>query len=196
MWWIIVAIVVTLVPYTWISLRYRKEGRAFEPYGDMKRQANVRRLLTAGFHRIPLTAERPADKPFQGSSPLPFATPQPSAPGIPAALKDTLIESPNLPEEILAVKAATTASTLLPYTIEIDCTVADAGYGLSSAYLYLKDNAVYLLVDCERFAGELRSRSQEMPLRLTAPAGSLPAGNYLVVASGAKLSKQWALTVQ
>ncbi len=196
MWWIVVAIVAVLVPYTWVSLHYRKEARPFEPYSDMKRQANVQRLLTAGFHRITLSAERPADAAFEGSSPAPLASPQPALAGIPAALKDTLIEIPSLPEEIRSVKAPATASTLLPYTVDLDCTVADLGYGLSSAYLYLKDNTLYLLTDCEKLAGDLRSRSQDMPLRLTAPAGSLPVGEYVVVAAGAKSSQQWILTVK
>ncbi len=193
MWWIVVAIVAVLVPYTWVTVHYRKEARPFEPYSDMKREANVQRLATAGFQRITLLAERPADAAYQGS---PLASSQPAPAGIPAVLKDTLIEIPSLPEEIRSVTAPATASTLLPYTVDLDCTVADTGYGLASAYLYLKDTVLYLMADCEKVAGELRSRSQAMPLRLTAPAGSIPPGHYVVLAAGSKSSQQWNLTVK
>src|SRR5690606_6014035 len=42
--WVIVAIIAILVPYTFLTLRYRKPGPAFQPYEDMKNQANVTRL--------------------------------------------------------------------------------------------------------------------------------------------------------
>jgi hypothetical protein len=46
--WIVVAIVAVIVPYTFLTLRYRRPGKAFEPYADMKDRANTMRLLSAG----------------------------------------------------------------------------------------------------------------------------------------------------
>ena len=57
------AILAVVVPYTWLTLAYRKPGPAFQPYEDLRRQANVKRLLAAGYQRISLTAQRPADRP-------------------------------------------------------------------------------------------------------------------------------------
>ena len=46
--WIALAILVVIVPYTVIRWQYRKPNRAFEPYADMKNQANTLRAATAG----------------------------------------------------------------------------------------------------------------------------------------------------
>lgn len=192
--WIILAILLAIVPYTWISLHYRKQARPFEPYNDLKQRANVHRLLAAGYHRIPLSAERPADRPIPSSAAQASLGPAPG--GIPAALKETLIEVPNLPEAIRAVNAAATCSTLLPYTIDIECTLPGLDLGLASSFLYLKDKELILLNGFESFAGELRSRTREIPLRLTAPAGTLPPGDYQVIAVGARNSLQWQLSVK
>src|ERR1041385_8351505 len=95
--WIVVAITVVIVPYTFITLHYRRPDKAFEPYADMKDRANTMRLLSAGFQRVSLAAARPAD-PVRGAA----ATVQPAPGGIPAALKTTLVDQPLLPAEILS----------------------------------------------------------------------------------------------
>lgn len=192
--WIVLAILLTLVPYTWISLHYRKQARPFEPYNDLKQRANVHRLLAAGFNRIPLSADRPADAPL--ASPAAQASPMPAPAGIPAVLKDALVDVPNLPDAILSAKAAASASTLLPYVMELECSLSNLNLGLASSYLYLKGSDLCILTDFETFAGDLRSRSRNLALRLTAPAGSIPAGEYRVIASGARESVQWRLTVK
>ena len=192
--WIVLTILLAIVPYTWISLHFRKKARPFEPYNDLRQRANVHRLLAAGYHRIPLAAERPADQVL--SSPAARAEITPAAGGIPAALKDTLVEIPNVPEAIRGVITSAASSTLLPYTIDIDCTLSDLNLGLASSYLYLKGDELILLNGFEAVAGELRSRSREMTLRLTAPAGTLPPGNYQVTAVGAHESRQWHLNVK
>src|SRR5262245_25725972 len=52
--WVVVAILLLIVPYTIITLKYRKAGPAYEPYEDLKNRANVSRLLAAGYQRIPI----------------------------------------------------------------------------------------------------------------------------------------------
>ncbi|HRP06285.1 MAG TPA: hypothetical protein PLV87_15335, partial [Opitutaceae bacterium] len=122
--------------------------------------------------------------------------PRPALGGIPAALKETLVDVPSLPESIRAVRAAAASSTLLPYTIEVECTLSDLNLGLASSYLYLKDNELVLLNGFETFAGALRSRSREISLRLTAAAGGLPPGDYHVTVVGARNSLTWPLSVK
>jgi hypothetical protein len=96
--WIVLTIVLVVVPYTSLTLRYRKPGPAFRPYQDMEDRANVMRLLAAGYQRITLSARRPAD-------PLPpaaAAVVTPAAGGLPAGLRSTLVQQPLLPAEIVA----------------------------------------------------------------------------------------------
>ncbi|MCU0793143.1 MAG: hypothetical protein MUE42_09915 [Opitutaceae bacterium] len=52
--WIVLTILVVIVPYTYVNLKFRKPNKAFEPYADMMAQANVNRLLDAGFRRVSL----------------------------------------------------------------------------------------------------------------------------------------------
>ena len=47
--WIAIIILACIIPYTWITVRYRKPGPAFQPYDDSKNRANVLRLLDAGY---------------------------------------------------------------------------------------------------------------------------------------------------
>lgn len=192
--WIVLAILLAIVPYTWITLHYRKAARPFEPYNDLKQRANVHRLLAAGYHRIPLSAERPADRVL--ASPAAQANPGPASGGIPAALKETLVEVPNLPESIRTVHAPTACSALLPYTIDVECTLSDLNLGLASSYLYLKDKELVLLNGFETFAGTLRARSRETTLRLTAAAGAIPPGDYRVTVVGLRNSLSWSLSVK
>ena len=99
--WIVLAILLCIIPYTYVTLRYRKAEPAFQPYEDMKNRANVMRLLNAGYRRIPLPAEVPADAlKDQSSAPM-----QNLAGGFPAELKSTLAEPPALPVEITRVVA-------------------------------------------------------------------------------------------
>ena len=69
--WIVLAIVVSLVLYTYLTLHFRKAGPAFRPYADIKDHANTVRLLDAGYQRITVEAELPAD-------PAPAGPPRPS----------------------------------------------------------------------------------------------------------------------
>src|SRR5690349_2827030 len=100
--WIVLAIVLLIVPYTIMTLHYRKAGPAFQPYEDLKNRANVSRLLAAGYQRIPLVAQRPADSGRATGG----ATILPAPAGLPEDLKSTLVEPISLPMEITAVTAA------------------------------------------------------------------------------------------
>ena len=108
--WVVVAIIAVIVPYTFLTLYYRKPGKAFEPYHDMQDRANTLRLLSAGFQRVSLAAARPAD-PIHGAT-----VPTTSAPGgVPDALRATLVITPLLPAEILSVSAAPSTPANAPY---------------------------------------------------------------------------------
>ena len=59
--WMVLAIVVGITVYTYLTLHYRKPGPEYRPYEDFARRANVERLLDAGYRRMEAPAERPAD---------------------------------------------------------------------------------------------------------------------------------------
>src|SRR5207248_11660846 len=115
------AIILVIIPYTFLTLHYRKRGPAFRPYEDLRKRANVARLLSAGYQRIPLPARLPADRLVNVAS----AAIAPATGGLPPALKSTLAQPPLLPIEITNVSAPPDVSAVQPYAFRFACTLPD-----------------------------------------------------------------------
>lgn len=190
--WILVAIVLVIVPYTFLTLRYRKPGPAFQPYEDMKNRANVARLLSAGYQRLPVVAQRPADRTHTPDG----ATVATAAGGLPPELQATLVEPLVLPAEYGTVRAAANVSALLPYPIEFTCTLPGDQQQLGGAELYLRGESLVVAPTFEQVAGGLQTRSRQTIVLITVPAGTLKPGHYTVTLPGARASRTWALEVR
>lgn len=189
--WIVLAILLIIVPYTFLTLRYRKPARAFEPYSDLKDRANTSRLIAAGFQRVTLTAQRPAD-PVAAVIAAPVS---PAAGGLPAALRSSLLDQPRLPAEILTVAAAPNTTVAQPYSIQFSCSLPDDQQQLGGAQLYLREGEIYLVPNFERLVGELLTRSRKNNVQLTVPAGALKPGTYHATILGQSASKAWTVQV-
>ena len=189
--WVVLVIVVSLGAYPYLTLHYRKENPAFRPYQDSKNRAGVMRLLSAGFQRVVLTAQRPAD----GAGVPDGAKSSATAGGLPAELRSTLLDLPLLPSTITRVAAAGRVSALLAYPIQFTCTLADNKRQLSGAELYVKDNTLTLVPTFEQFDGGLLARNRENVVLLTIPAGTLKPGAYEITLIGETASRTWALQV-
>jgi hypothetical protein len=190
--WIVIAILLLIVPYTFITLRYRKPGPAFQPYEDMKNRANVSRLLAAGYQRIPITAQRPAD----GLRTTSGAVVLPSAGGLPEELRTTLVETPLLATEILSVTAPATTTTTQPYVIQLTCALPDDKMQLGGGELYLLEESAVILPTFEPVPEGLAARSTQAAVLLSVPAGALKPGRYHVTVVGARASRGWPLEVK
>jgi hypothetical protein len=190
--WIVLAIVLTVVPYTVLTLRYRKPGPAFAPYEDMKNRTNVARLLAAGYQRIPLAARRPAD----GTPTAGGAAVTTSAGGLPSDLKSTLVEAILLPADILGVTAAPVANTLQDYSILLTCTLPNDQQQLGGADLYVRGDRLVLAPTFEPIAGNLQTRSRQAAVLLTIPAGTLKPGRYQTTLVAERASRSWPLEVR
>ena len=189
--WIALAIIIVIVPYTYLTLHYRKPGPAFRPYEDIKNRANVSRLLAAGYQRIPVVAQRPAD----GTRATGGAFAASVAGGLPADLRSTLVEAPPLPAEILSVTAAPTASHLIDYTIQLTCAWPDDRQQLGGADVYVRGDTIVITPTFEHVAGTLQTRSRNAAVLLTVPAGVLKPGTYNVTLVGERSSRTWRLEV-
>jgi hypothetical protein len=190
--WIALAIVVFVGGYTFLTLHYRKAGRAYEPYNDMKNRANVGRLLAAGYQRIPLPAQRPADR----MQPIASATIASAAGGLPAGLRQTLVESPDLPSAITNVAAPPEIGARADYVFRFACTLPDPKRLLSGADLYVHGEEIVIAPDYEKVSGGLLARTNDNVVQLTVPAGALKPGRYHVTLVGAQSSRAWTLTVR
>jgi len=189
--WVILAILVSIGTYTFLTLEYRKPDRAFRPYEDIRDRANVHRLLEAGYQRITLEADLPADSMTFDSSARATAT----AGGLPAGLGKTLVTPPQLPSEIVSVSAAPAVNSLFAYPIGVKCTLPDNKQQLAGGELYVHDDELIVTPNFERLAGGLLARNRERLIRLTVPAGSLKPGRYRVTLVGAHSSRAWTLQV-
>lgn len=189
--WIALAILLVIVPYTYLTLHYRKPGQPYRPYQDAQERANVVRLLSAGYKRITLAAERPAD-PVRGLVAAPTTT---GLGGLPSALTSTLVEKPLLPADILSVTAAPSVGAQQPYPIQFNCALPDNKQLLAGAQLYVKDSEIFITPDFELLTGGLLARSRETMILLTVPPGSLSPGSYHVTLAGQRSSRAWTVQV-
>jgi hypothetical protein len=189
--WIVLAILLFIVPYTFLTLHYRKPGPAYRPYEDMKNRANTARLLSAGYQRVTLPARRPADSDVLVSS----APMNAARGGLPEELRTTLVAPPTLPADIVRVSAGPTASARMPYPIQFTCTTPDDKQQLAGAELYLKDDQIIITPDFELLTGGLLTRTRETLILLTVPPATLKPGRYQVTLAGRNSSRSWTLQV-
>lgn len=189
--WVVLAILLVIIPYTFLTLRYRKPEKAFEPYSDLKDRANTIRLLSSGFQRITLAAQRPADP----INTIVAASVSNAAGGLPGTLRSSLIDQPRLPDEILSVAAAPNTAVTQPYSIQFSCALPDDKQQLGGAHLYLRDGEIFLVPNFERITGELLARSRKNVVLLTVPANALKPGSYHATILGQRSSKTWTLQV-
>jgi hypothetical protein len=189
--WIVLSIVLFIPIYTYLTLHFRKKGPMFNPYQDMRDQADVVRLLKAGYQRVTVDASRPAEESIMAGDPTTRAQG-----GLPAELKSTLIESPLLPLEIDSVSASPTAVAAIEYQIALTYTLADNKRQLSGAHLYERDNEIVIIADFERLGGGLLARTRDGAALITVPPGSIKPGTYRVTLVGERESRTWNLRVR
>jgi len=194
--WVVLAIVLGLAGYTYLTLRYRKLGPAYRPYQDTVNRVTVSRLLSSGYQRIALAVERPAD-PQRTSVVLGgFATATTARSGLPPELDRALVEKPLLAETITSVTAGAEVSAVQPYRIQFSATLADRKHVISEAHLFRQDDSLVILPVFEKIEGELQARWLETTVLLTVPGSALPPGRYTVTLVGARGSRTWSLLVQ
>ncbi len=194
--WIVLAIFLFIVPYTWLTLKYRRPGPAYEPYAEAKDRANTTRLLTAGWQRLEARIDRPDDPKHWRSVIDATATVSETIPGLPPALGDTLVEAPLLPKGYSTITASGEAGGLLPYPVLFNCTLPDVRKQLTGALLYVRPGSLVLVPQFEPIEGNLLARTTESLVLLTVPAGTLKPGRYLVILPASGRSQQWPLVVR
>jgi hypothetical protein len=188
--WIVLAIILFIPVYTYLTLHFRQPGPAYAPYGDLRDRADVIRLLKAGYQRVTIDASRPAETPTEPG------TTMPAPGGLPAELKKTLVETPLLPLEIESASAAPTAVSSIDYPIALSYTTADEKRQLSGGHLYVREGELVIVADFERLGGALMARSRDGTALLDIPPGSLKPGSYHVTLVGEQSSRTWTLRVR
>jgi hypothetical protein len=188
--WIVLAIGVFIVGYTYLTLHFRKPGRAYRPYEDTKNRINTERLLAAGYQRIVLAVERPTDAGMKGSSGMP-------APGgLPLGLKTATVSAPLLPVDILDAHAAGSVAAGEPYVVQFRCLAPDDHQQLGGAELYVRGEEIVLTPNYERLGNGLQYRTRETFANAIVPAGTLKPGSYRITLVGERTSRAWQVQVR
>ncbi|MEZ0218256.1 MAG: hypothetical protein ACAH89_14050 [Rariglobus sp.] len=194
--WVALAILVMIVPYTILTVKYRKAAPAYQPYEDSKQRANVLRLLDAGYQRLNVTAERPADPQniVRAMNTLVAASPAPA--GVTEGLTATLVEIPQLPLSFSAVSASQETASLLPYPVLFTCALGDQKHQLGGAQVYVRGHQIVIVAQFEPLDGDLTARTKESTVLVTIPGGALKAGTYNAHLAGSTQSQQWTFNVR
>lgn len=193
--WIALALIPLLVGYTFVTLHYRKPNRPYEPYNDLKTRGQTHNLLTAGYQRIPLNADLPADSAANPASALTNLNARPTAGGLPAALKESLFDQPALPAGYTAAYGPSEISSLLGGTVAFDTDTGDVAHQLSGAYLYVQGDQIVIAPELEALEGELAARRNQAHIRIVIPGGALKPGRYTMLLAGRNSSLTWSLQV-
>ena len=188
--WIVIGIIACIVPYTWLTLAYRKEGPAHQPYQDNKDRAQVLRLLDSGFHRVELEIAILVDPPV----PIPDRAPtEKLAGGLPPLLRDLLIDPPPMPSSLPIVTAPPSGLAGAPYPFNFACAQPHGGERPTTATLYRRDTELVVIVGYDANHGELQSRRLDAFADVVIPAHTLDPGSYQITLLGSLESRRWRI---
>ena len=190
--WIIIAMILFVAPYTYLTLHYRKPGPSYQPYQDAKEKTV---LAHNGYTRISLPSAQPASGmllPVQG---IPAST-NSSILGLTPELKKALGTAVTIPEAIDSVAAPTIFEHGKTYPFSYGCCTSDLHHALAGTRLYVKDKNVYFITDFEALVGGLSSRDTHTVIALELPSGALEAGSYMFTVVGKNQSRSWHVLVK
>jgi len=195
--WVALATLLGLAGYTYVTLHFRKDTRSSEPYADAKERFTVHRLREAGYSRVMVHAERPADPAHTLAGLLrPLAEIHDAPAGLPAGLAETFPEPPKLPSSFHDVAAPAAHTAMLPYFVQYTCQLPDNREVLGETRVYVKEHDIAIVTDFDEIDGELLARTADATVLLQLPAGIFHSGeNFDVLLIGKTGSKRWSLQV-
>lgn len=192
--WVVLAIIACVIPYTWITIAYRKPNPAYQPYEDSKQRANVLRLLEAGYQRIYLSA-LPSET--SRGNPASAATVSSVPPGLTAELASILVEPLPLPDSFTSVSAASETPAKQAYPIAFTCRPGEHKHPLSGAHVFIKNDTVVIVPAFEPPIGSSPpSRQPEETAVIQVPAAAFKQPRVSMLLIGANESRQWSVDVR
>jgi hypothetical protein len=196
--WVVLGTVLGLAAYTFVTLKYRKDPQtAHRPVEEAKERFTANRLRQAGYTRVAVTAERPADPSLTlAGITRPFATVTDAPGGLPAELAETFAEPPKLSDSFANVSAPAALTAMLPYFIQYTCQLPDNSAILGETRVYVKENDIAIVTDFDRIDSDLLARTREATVLLKLPPGIFRSGEtFQLTLVGQRASKHWTLQV-
>jgi hypothetical protein len=192
--WIVVAIVVFIIGYTWIDFRYRKPGPGYRPYQDAQDRATTARLLNAGWQKVPVEVRRLFEIPAAGFKPVAVKR---DVPGLGADLEAKFAERPQLVASIDRTVAPATVDRGSDYCAYFVANLSDTRLQAGEMTLYRRGNELVLIPVTETLPGrELRTRWPDYAYCVSFSTAKLPVGQYQarIVAKGPAAS--WTFQIR
>lgn len=186
--WIILAVVLFIVPYTYLTLRYRKPT-SFQPFEEARERKHIQEV---GYTRVSCRITRPADKPAGGPAELAAA---PAGGGLPADLATHLVDRPVLPVQITGVRAAESCAATDEYPVRFRCQPPAGNVEFAAAHVYRKEHTLVIVAEFAPVADGLVQRGAENEATVIVPSGSFDPGSYQVTLAGSLASRTWPLQV-
>ncbi len=192
--WIVLAIVLFMVIYTFVNVYYRKKGQPYRPYQDAQDRATTARLLAAGWKKIPLETRRPVEKPeLDGAA----ATIKREIAGLGPELESKFAEKPKLVTTIDRAAAPASVQHGLDYTIYFTVGIPSQKAQVGDLSLYHRDHELVLVPSLENLPGkELMTRWDDSNLCATFSTANLPAGRYTVRIVALAPAAAWTFEVK
>lgn len=187
--WIVIAIIVCIVPYTWITLRHRKPGPAYLPYADNKARAEVLRLLDAGYRRF-MQPVAPADANASLEAVPAGVSEQPG--GMPPFLEEVLLDPLALPASVKLVGARTGSSLSEPLRIAF---LVEASVPVAQAAIFVRNEDVTLAPVLSGTASHSAEKTQSPVMVIELPAGTLGPGTYRFTLLSEQTNLSWPVTL-
>jgi hypothetical protein len=195
--WVVLAIVLFIVGYTVVMVKYRKPNAPYRPYQDNVDRATVTRLLSAGYQRSTLQVVRPADP----SKSLVLGNGGAAAMlgalgGLPSELDYALVEKPVLAESFASCTAPASVSGGQDYGVLFNAQLPDNDRVITEVMVFRKDKELFLLPVLEKLGGKLQARWRETSVLVSIPTDQFGAGQYRVTLIGSKNSRTWDFSVR
>ena len=190
--WVVLAIVIFIVAYTVINLRYRKPGRPHEPAAEMRQRVSAARLKDAGWVKMPVSTRRPAEKIAAADARIARGNY-----GLSLDFNTALVDQSGLLRTIDQVSAPASVERGADYTAYFTGSIADLKLQLGDIQLYRRGNELVLLPVTEHLPGqELYSRWNDAIYCVTFSTGDLPAGRYQISLVAHGPAALWSLEIK
>ncbi len=192
--WIVVTIGLFVVGYTAVNLYFRKAVRPYQPYQDAQDRATTARLLAAGWHKIPVDARRPVEKPATDDTPAAVTR---AAIGLGPDLAPKFAEPPKLLAAIDKVVAPTDVARGTDYRAYFTARLPTQKALVGELSLYRKGSELVFIPTTEALPGkDLMSRWSDPTYCVYFSTANLPPGRYQarIVAQGPAAA--WSFTVR
>lgn len=192
--WVVAVIVLSIALYTVLTLKFRKPGPAFEPYQDTRERATTARLLAGGWKRLPVTVNRPVEKPKAAAA---AASTSRDAHNFGPELDAALVAKPPLLERIDQVVAPADVARGEDYLVQFTGSLGSLKSQVGDVILYRHADTVVLIPATEPLPGEqLLSRFNGNSYALRFATATLPPGRYHARLVAQRDAVLWSFTVR